>query len=227
MSVLSATNLHKSVRLPSGERLHILKGASLVIGRGESCSVVGRSGSGKSTLLAILGLLTPSEAGTLILADRNVGALSDPELSRLRSSHLGFVFQGYSLIHHLTAAENVALPLLHGAPVTRGEARRRVSHVMDAVQMGPRARSRPRQLSSGEQQRTAIARALVRSPAIILADEPTGALDVETADIVLDVLLSAARQDGAAVVLVTHDPLVAARTDRRLHLDDGVLHEEQ
>jgi ABC-type lipoprotein export system ATPase subunit len=225
MTAISGEGLCKDVVLPSGERLELLRGASLVVEEGEAVAIAGRSGSGKTTLLAVLGLLTSLDGGRLCVRDGDVAGLNDRQRSHLRNAQIGFVFQAYSLVSHLTAAENVALPLLQGKPVGRAEARRRVGRAMELVGIAHRADSRPRQLSGGEQQRTAIARALVRSPVAILADEPTGALDTATAEHVLDALTQAAQQDGTALVLVTHDPLVAARADRTLLLEDGRLHQ--
>jgi ABC-type lipoprotein export system ATPase subunit len=224
MTAISGEGLRKDVVLPSGDRLELLRDASLVVEEGEAVAIAGRSGSGKTTLLAVLGLLTSHDAGRLRVKDNDVDGLSDRRRSRLRNEQIGFVFQSYSLIPHLTAAENVALPLLQGQSLGRAEAKRRVSHAMEIVGISHRAQSRPRQLSGGEQQRTAIARALVRSPIAVLADEPTGALDTATAEHVLNALVEAAREDGTALVLVTHDPVVADRADRTLVLEDGVLH---
>lgn len=224
MTAISGEGLRKDVVLPSGDRLRLLRDASLVVEEGEAVAIAGRSGSGKTTLLAVLGLLTSHDGGRLRVKDDDVDGLNDRKRSRLRNEQIGFVFQSYSLIPHLTAAENVALPLFQGTSLGRAEARRRVSRAMELVGITHRSQSRPRQLSGGEQQRTAIARALVRSPIAVLADEPTGALDTATAEHVLDALVEAARHDGTALVLVTHDPVVAGRADRTLVLEDGVLH---
>jgi ABC-type lipoprotein export system ATPase subunit len=224
---LQAHALSKSVVLPSGERLRLVRSVGLAVGAGESVAIVGRSGSGKSTLLALLGLLSPPDAGTLSINDRDCSTLNDRELSKLRNRNLGFVFQNYSLLGHLNAAENVALPLLQGSKLRRAEIRRLTNDALAAVGLLDRAHSRPRHLSGGEQQRVAIARALVWSPTVILADEPTGALDIATAEQVLTTLVDAAIQHNAALVLVTHDPLVAERADRVLRLESGTLVEER
>lgn len=223
---IAASAVYKSVSSPTGERLELLRGVNLSVERGEVLGIIGRSGCGKTTLLAVLGLLTMCDAGCVSIAGRDATEMSDRSRSQLRNEKIGFVFQSYSLIPHITAAENVELPLLQGAAMRVAEARRRVEGVLDLVGIRHLARSRPRQLSGGEQQRTAIARALVRSPAVVLADEPTGALDTATADHVLDVLMQAVRERGTALVLVTHDPVVVKRADRVLRLREGALSED-
>ncbi|NLT53922.1 MAG: ABC transporter ATP-binding protein [Actinomycetales bacterium] len=221
--IIEATGLRRRVTLPGRRSLEILRGVDLSVGPGESVAVVGRSGSGKTTLLAMLGLLTPISEGRLTLLGQDVSDAGDRRRARLRNRHLGFVFQSYSLVRHLNAYRNVELPLRYGLPVGRRERRRRVTEVLDLVQLGDRARSRPRHLSGGEQQRVAIARALVRQPDVLLADEPTGALDVDTAGQVLDALREAARQRRCALVVVTHDPQIAAGMSRVVRLEDGRL----
>lgn len=220
---LRAKGLSKSVTLPGGERLNLLRRVDLTVPSGQSLAVAGRSGSGKSTLLALLGLLAQPDSGRLAIGDREVGALTDRDRSRIRNERIGFVFQNYSLLAHLSAAENVALPLWQGRPVGRVEARARVGEALASVGLTHLARSKPRQLSGGEQQRVAIARALVRRPDIVLADEPTGALDTTTADLVLQTLFDVVTRTGAALVLVTHDAQVAARADRTMTLEAGEL----
>lgn len=221
--VIKATELHRSVVMPGRRVLPILRGVELVVHPGEMVAIMGRSGSGKTTLLATLGLLTPVAEGSLWLAGQDVSAVGDRRRSRLRNCHIGFVFQSYSLARHLSARRNVELPLRYGSRVRRREQRRRVAEALALVGLTDRQRSRPRQLSGGEQQRVAIARALVRRPSIILADEPTGALDVDTAGQVLEVLRDACRDTGSALVVVTHDAQVAATMTRRLQLVDGRL----
>jgi ABC-type lipoprotein export system ATPase subunit len=227
VTAIEARGLRKGVRLPSGDHLTLLESVDLDIAAGRSVAVVGRSGSGKSTLLTVLGLLLPPDGGSLRVAGHDVGALNDRQRSLLRNRHIGFVFQNYSLLGHLTAAENVALPLLMGDRVAPAQARRRVAEAMDAVDIGHRASSRPVHLSGGEQQRVAIARALVRSPAVILADEPTGALDADTSRQVLAAFAAAVERRGTALVLVTHDDEVAGHADRVLHLDQGRLRDRE
>ncbi|CAM3323213.1 ABC transporter ATP-binding protein [Stackebrandtia soli] len=220
-SALRADGLRKSVRLPDGSTLPILRGVDLSVDTNECVAVIGRSGSGKSTLLTMLGLLARPDEGSLAISDTDTTALSDAERSRLRNVHLGFIFQNYSLLPHLTAAENVELPLMQGSRVGKRAARAAVATSLAAVGLGDRQDARPRQLSGGEQQRVAIARALVRSPRLILADEPTGALDEETAETVLDILQRTVRDRGTTLLLVTHDSRIAARADRVLTLEHG------
>lgn len=223
MTLFVASGLRKSVSLPTGERLVLLRGVDLAVHSGQSVAIAGRSGSGKSTLLSVLGLLARPDSGSLAIAGQEASQLNDRGRSRLRHDQIGFVFQNYSLLPHLSAAENVALPLWQWGSVSRADERQRVGEAMDSVGIGHLAKSRPRQLSGGEQQRVAIARALVTRPGLVLADEPTGALDTGTADLVLCALLDAVKLAQAALVLVTHDADVAARADRLLTLDGGLL----
>jgi ABC-type lipoprotein export system ATPase subunit len=220
---LVARKLTKSVTLAGGERLALLRKVDLTVQAGESVAIVGRSGSGKSTLLALLGLLARADSGHLAIGGHDVEALADRARSRMRNERLGFVFQNYSLLPHLSAAENVALPLWQGEPVGRAQARERVGVALESVGLTHVARSKPRQLSGGEQQRVAIARALVRRPDLVLADEPTGALDTATADMVLQTLFDVVSRSDAALVLVTHDRQVAARAGRVVALEGGTL----
>ncbi|WP_405115192.1 ABC transporter ATP-binding protein [Micromonospora sp. NBC_01405] len=199
----------------------MLRDLSVHVQAGTTAAILGRSGSGKSTLLAILGLLDSPDSGTYHIGGKNVGGLSDVALARLRSTHLGFVYQRFFLLPHLSAYENVETALQHGIPVPRRRRRSLVLESLDQVGLADRTTHRPRQLSGGEQQRVAIARALVRTPAVVLADEPTGALDENTSEQVITLLLTAAKARGATTVMVTHDPEVAMRTDRTLHLVEG------
>jgi ABC-type lipoprotein export system ATPase subunit len=225
--VLRAAGLQKAVRLPNGDRLTLLDGVDLELAAGTTTAVTGRSGSGKSTLLACLGLLSRYDSGSLTIDGTDMRTVSDRRRSRLRNQHIGFVFQSYSLVAHLTAAENVALPLMHGGRVSARERRRRVGEALASVDLSQRAQSKPRHLSGGEQQRVALARALVRRPAVLLADEPTGALDTATADVVWTAITRAASQSGVALLVVTHDTDVAARADRVLRLEDARLREAE
>ena len=221
--VVVATDLAASVRLPSGDHLPILRDVSLSIGEGSSAAILGRSGSGKSTLLAILGLMNPPDTGQLRIAGHEVAQLRDSDAARLRNSLIGFVFQNYSLIEHLTVRENVELPFSFGQSARLREVRRAVSMALDLVGMAPFASRRPTQLSGGEQQRVAIARALVRRPKLILADEPTGALDVDTGNHVMGVLRDATAGSGSGLIIVTHDPAIAESTQSQWLLADGTI----
>ncbi|MFF8186901.1 ABC transporter ATP-binding protein [Microbacterium sp. NPDC016588] len=221
--VVVAKDLSAAVRLPSGKRLSILRDVSFRIREGTSAAILGRSGSGKSTLLAILGLMNRPDGGELTIAGTDVSNLRDTEAARLRNSLVGFVFQNYSLVEHLTVRENVELPFSFGPSPRPREMRRSVGRALDLVGMTSFAARKPAQLSGGEQQRVAIARALVRHPRLILADEPTGALDVDTGHHVMSVLRDATVGSGSGLVIVTHDPAIAGSTETQWHLLDGAL----
>jgi putative ABC transport system ATP-binding protein len=213
----------RDVRLPDGRTLNILRGVDLTVARGEHVAIVGRSGTGKSTLLNILGLLDSPTAGTYLLDGTPVGSLGSRARARRRGEDFGFVFQQFNLLAGRTALANVAAPMLYARGKqfwTRG---RRAARMLERVGLGDRLETMPDKLSGGEQQRVAIARALVREPQVILADEPTGALDVETGRAVMDLLEGAATSSGSALVTITHDLAVAARADRQFRLDGGVL----
>jgi putative ABC transport system ATP-binding protein len=206
-------------RLPSGGRLlTILDRVSLRVEAGESVAILGPSGSGKSTLLALIaGLDRPSE-GEVILDGRPLQSLSEDALALIRRHKIGFVFQSFQLLANLTARENVMLPLeLLGL----ADAKPRADRLLDAVGLSERGHHYPAQLSGGEQQRVALARAFAPRPAILLADEPTGNLDSATGEIVLDLMARLRREQGATLVIVTHDPAVAAQAERLVHLRDG------
>lgn len=225
-AILHADGITHEVALPGGRRLTVLNQVQLTVAARQTVAIQGRSGSGKSTLLATLGLLTRPTAGRVLIGGVDATVMSDTGRAKLRNQSIGMVFQSYSLARHLNAAQNVALPLRYGAPVPRKHAQQRVAEALALVGLCDRARSRPRALSGGEQQRVAIARALIRSPKLILADEPTGALDTVTAGKVIEILLDSARQRGCAVIIVTHDASIAESCDRRFDLDEGCLSAE-
>jgi putative ABC transport system ATP-binding protein len=203
----------------------ILGGVGLTVHPGESVAIVGRSGSGKSTLLSVIGLFDRADEGRYVLAGQDISRLPERRAAKLRSSHFGFVFQRFFLLKHLTAAQNVSMALVNGQGwLPRRERRARVLEALDQVGIAHLAKHRPPRMSGGEQQRVAIARALVRRPQILLADEPTGALDTETGTVVIDALLSATTR-GCGLILVTHDRDHAARMGRIADLVDGVLTE--
>ena len=210
--------------------LRILRGASLALGRGEVAAVVGPSGAGKSTLLQIAGLLDRPDRepggnallGEIVIGGASCGALSDHARTRLRRSEIGFVYQFHHLLAEFTAIENVMLPQMI-AGVRRGEARVRAAALLERFGLGARTAHRPAELSGGEQQRTAIARALANEPRVLLADEPTGNLDQTTAEAVFAELVTLARGRGVAALVATHNERLAGRADRRLVLHDGVL----
>jgi putative ABC transport system ATP-binding protein len=203
-----------------GETVTGLQDVSLTLGRGEIVAVVGPSGSGKSTLLYLLGGLDVPDSGSVEVDGVDWAALVGDERARFRRRACGFVVQGFALLPQATAAENVELPLLlDGAPAQ--ERTRLVAQALESVGLADHGGKLPDQLSGGEQQRAAIARALVAEPAVLLADEPTGNLDSENGQAITRLLVSQAREQGAAVVLVTHDPAVAAHADRIVELHSG------
>jgi putative ABC transport system ATP-binding protein len=201
---------------------HALGGIDLVINRGQYVSVEGPSGCGKSTLLTVLGLLDEPTSGEYTLAGVPISQIDSEERARLRNREIGFVFQSFNLIPEMTVAENVALPLSYRAGVGASQSRRAVTAALEKVGMDHRAGHLPPQLSGGQQQRVAVARALVGNPSLILADEPTGNLDVANGDQLME-LLDQLNAGGATLVTVTHNPAYAERASRRIHMLDGKL----
>ncbi len=202
-------------------QVHALRAVDLSIAAGEYVAVMGPSGSGKSTLLNILGLLDRPNAGSYRLEGRDVTTLAPQEQARVRSQRIGFVFQSFHLVPRLTAAENVALPLML-AGIAAKERSARVLRALQEYGIADRAEHRPDQLSGGQRQRVAIARSTIMQPAVILADEPTGNLDRATGDDVVH-LLEALNAGGVTLVVVTHDPAIGARARRRVAMEDGVI----
>lgn len=221
--MLRVNNLTHKVSLDT-DTLTILQGVSLEINRGESVAIVGRSGSGKTTLLGLLaGLDTPSE-GTVELDGSAISKLSEDERAKLRAHRVGFVFQSFQLLPALTALENVMLPLeLAGM----ADPEKRARELLRRVGLDERLNHTPRQLSGGEQQRVAIARAFACDPVVLFADEPTGNLDNRTGQAVSDLLMELNREQGATLVMVTHDEHLAARCSRQLHIEAGILTEPE
>lgn len=221
-AVLRCSGLRKGYRSPSGE-LPVLRGVDLELAAGETVAVTGESGAGKSTLLQVLGGLDRADGGELWWGGERVDALDGRELARRRAGSLGFVFQSYQLMPELDARENVALALRVAGLSGRREALASADRLLASVGLAARARHLPSALSGGECQRVALARALANRPRILLADEPTGNLDEASGAAVMDLLLGLAREQGAAVLLVTHSRSHADRCARRLVLRGGVL----
>ena len=217
--MLIVDELGKAVNSPEG-RLTILDGVSFTVSSGETIAIVGASGSGKSTLLGLLAGLDEPSQGKVVIAGRNLNDLDEDGRAQLRAELVGFVFQSFHLLPALTAWENVMLPLeLAG----ESRARDRARHVLEEVGLGERVDHYPNQLSGGEQQRVAIARAFATEPRILFADEPTGSLDTNTGDRIIELLFDLNARRGTTLVLVTHDEHLAARCDRTLTLDAGRL----
>lgn len=204
------------------EQLHILRGADLTLRAGEITALVAPSGSGKSTLLHLAGLLEGADSGTIRIAGIDTGRLSDSERTRLRRDEIGFVYQSHHLLAEFTALENVAIPQMI-AGKSRADAEARAATLLAAFGLTNRANHLPGKLSGGERQRVAIARAMANAPKLLLADEPTGNLDVATADIVFNEMLRAVRGENIAALIATHNPDLAARMDRTIILRDGLL----
>ncbi len=208
--------------LQGTETLHVLRGANLSVARGEVVALVGPSGAGKSTFLQIAGLLERPDSGEVRVNGENCGHFSDDKRTELRRTRLGFVYQFHHLLPEFSALENIVLPQLI-AGRSKSDARDRAAELLATMGLAARADHRPGQLSGGEQQRVAIARALANKPAVLLADEPTGNLDLDTSDFVFSELVAVARKQGLAALIVTHNPALAARMDRMVRLDHGVL----
>ncbi|PZV18899.1 MAG: macrolide ABC transporter ATP-binding protein [Pseudanabaena sp.] len=199
----------------------VLKGINLSVEDGEYVAIMGTSGSGKSTLMNIIGCLDRPTSGSYILDGTDLTSLDDDELADIRNQYIGFVFQQFNLLPKLTALENVMLPMIY-AEVSRSERVKSATEALEKIGLGDRLTNRPSQLSGGQQQRVAIARALVNHPALVLADEPTGALDSKTSHEIMN-LLTELNQQGTTIALVTHDAAVAAQTKRIIRMQDGVI----
>jgi putative ABC transport system ATP-binding protein len=222
--VIRAENLTKTYKMGEVE-VHALRGVSFTIQRGEVISIMGPSGSGKSTLMNILGCLDHPTSGVYILDGEDVSDLTGDRLAAIRNRKVGFVFQSFILLPRQSAISNVELPLRYAGINTR-QRRQRALETLWAVGLSERIHHRPNELSGGQQQRVAIARALVNDPAILMADEPTGNLDSKSGKEIMELILRMNSERGTTIIIITHDPTVAARTQRVIRLMDGQLVEE-
>lgn len=215
--MIKACDIHKSFG-----NLEVLRGVSMEVASGEMVAIVGASGAGKTTLLQIVGTLLQPDGGSVRIAGVDVGSLDDKRLSLFRNRHIGFVFQFHHLLPEFTALENVMLPALIGG-ASRKEAECRAKELLEMVNLLPRASHKPSALSGGEQQRAAIARALINRPSVVLADEPTGNLDTKNRDEIYSLLGRVRSELGQTIVIVTHDERLAAQTDRKIVMSDGAI----
>lgn len=222
-SVIIARDLCKIYKMGEME-VHALRGASLEVQRGEVVAIMGPSGSGKSTLMNTLGCLDQPTSGEYILDGELVADLTDDQLADIRNRKVGFIFQSFNLLPRSTSLSNVELPLRY-AGIASGR-KDRARSALEAVGLGDRIHHKPTELSGGQQQRVAIARALVNEPSIIMADEPTGNLDSKVGQEIMDLLLSLNKENGTTLVIITHDPKIAAQAQRIIHLYDGRVREE-
>jgi putative ABC transport system ATP-binding protein len=218
--VIVAENLTKTYMMGDVE-VHALRGLSVKIDRGEVVAIMGPSGSGKSTLMNILGCLDRPTSGEYFLDGERVSNLNDDQLAEIRNRKVGFVFQSFNLLSRATALSNVELPLRYA--IKREGLKERAQAALEAVGLADRVNHKPTELSGGQQQRVAIARALVNDPAIILADEPTGNLDSKAGQEIVDLLLNLNRERGTTLIIVSHDPKIAAQTQRIIHITDGIV----
>jgi putative ABC transport system ATP-binding protein len=222
--MIEVQDLTKIYRLGSVE-VPALRGVSFGIERGEVVAIMGQSGSGKSTLMNVLGCLDLPTSGQYSLDGRNIAGMNEDELAVIRNQKVGFVFQQFNLLPRMTVRRNVELPLMYNGADPQENGSHRAEAILNAVGLGDRMTHRPTELSGGEQQRVAIARALINEPDLILADEPTGNLDTHTGAEIINLLLGLNREQGLTLVIVTHDPSIAAQTRRVIRLRDGKIDE--
>lgn len=221
MSLLKLENIKKSFAL-GPVQVHVLKGVSFEVNAGEMLAITGTSGSGKSTLMNIIGFLDQPDSGRYLLEGRETAELSDSELSGIRNQKIGFVFQQFNLLGKLTALENVCLPLVYRG-IPEKEQKPMAMEILEKVGMEDRAGHRPMELSGGQQQRVAIARALVGSPSILLADEPTGALDTRVGQEIMNLFLELNASRHITTLIITHDPRIAAQCPETVRMQDGCV----
>ena len=219
-TIIKLENIVKKFYIGKPNELEILHGISLDVKKGEFVSIVGPSGSGKSTLMNTIGILDRPTSGTYILDGIDVSGAKDKELSSIRNKKIGFVFQTYNLISKTSALKNVELPMLY-AGISKAERTKKAKELLELVEMSDREKHLPEELSGGQKQRVAIARAMANSPAILLADEPTGALDSKTGRLVMDLFHKLNKEQGITIILITHSQELASETDRIISIKDG------
>lgn len=223
--VIEMTNIVKSFNIGEPNEIEILHGIDLSIYKGEFVAIVGASGSGKTTLMNIIGALDQPTTGTYLLDDIEIGHASDTQLSSIRNHKIGFVFQTFNLISRTNAIKNVELPMMYGG-IPKKVRTTRAKELLAMVDMSDRGHHRPNELSGGQKQRVAIARSMANNPSIILADEPTGALDSKTGRLVMDLFHRLNKEQGKTIILITHSPELASETGRIFKMTDGYLAEE-
>lgn len=221
-TVISMRNIIKRYYIGKPNELQILNGISLDVHEGEFVSIVGQSGSGKSTLMNIIGALDRPTEGTYLLNGVDISTLDDAELSRIRNREIGFVFQTFNLISRTDAIKNVEMPMMY-AGVSRKQRLERTMELLEIVGMSERAYHQPNELSGGQKQRVAIARAMANKPSLLLADEPTGALDTKTGRMIMDLFHKLHQEEGTTIVLITHSPELAEETQRMITISDGSI----
>ncbi len=220
-ALVEVKNVHKNYAR-GGQKIEVLQGLDLQVPEGDYLALMGPSGSGKTTLLNLLGGLDRPSTGNVVVAGESVSQASGRALAKWRARHIGFVFQFYNLLPVLTAERNVELPLLL-THLSKAERKKHVAAALEVVGLASRSKHYPRQLSGGQEQRVGIARAIVTDPTLLLCDEPTGDLDRKSGDEILDLLERLNQEHGKTIIMVTHDPLAAARAKRTVHLDKGAL----
>lgn len=224
-NIIDLQGIKKSFYIGQSNELEILHGIDLQIKKGEFLSIVGESGSGKSTLMNIIGALDCPTEGSYFLDGQDISEAKDKQLSRIRNQQIGFVFQTYNLIGRTTAIENIELPMLYGG-IPRKKRRERAMELLELVEMTNRLTHKPDELSGGQKQRIAIARAMANEPSIILADEPTGALDSQTGRKIMDIFHRLHKEQGKTIVLITHSMELAGETERIVYMKDGKCEEK-